>query len=436
MVNQDGLEWVQETFGLEPHWTEDPDITILTQIAHKHLSVPEDGSLQISFFAQGAFNKLYKVSVPSSDYLMRVSLPVDPHHKTESEVATIEFVRKETEMPVPRIIAYDSDSGNELGFEWMLMEMMPGVPLRKRWRKMSWEAKEEIVRRLVKYQAQLFEKRFEQIGNIFVQEKEVHDEADRGLVPKERRFILGRLVSLIFFWGDHLTHDVPRGPFKSSYDWLHTRLQFILTDQERILKTSDDEDEIEDAEFAKDLAEKLLQVLPTVFPPDSAEAEPSVLFHDDLSMQNILVDEGGKMTAIIDWECVSALPLWRACQLPELLEGAVRIEKPRKENYAPESEDEGQDSLSPNVLDNEGVDELYWDHLLDYERTQLRKLFVDEMRATKPDWVATMETSSLKADFGQAVHDADNGWRFKIIREWVEAFLTGDVYSLRERMMG
>jgi aminoglycoside phosphotransferase len=67
---------------------------------------------------------------------MRVSLPVDPRYKTESEVATTEFVRQKTSLPVPRIIAFDSHE-NELGFEWILMDMMPGLTLRKRWRKMS-----------------------------------------------------------------------------------------------------------------------------------------------------------------------------------------------------------------------------------------------------------------------------------------------------------
>jgi len=85
----------------------------------------------------------------------------------------------------------------------------------------------------------------------------------------------------------------------------------------------------------------------------------------------------GKLTAVIDWECVSALSLWRACQIPVLLQGRGRDEEPYWEDYAvDEPGDEVEDEPAPDVLDNEGVNSLYWDHLLEYEQTQLRRLFV------------------------------------------------------------
>lgn len=418
MPNQAGLEWVEETFGLEPRWTKEPDLNVIASIARTHLGSSEDASPEVTFYAQGAFNKLYRISTASAIRLMRVSLPVDPHYKTESEVATIEFVRQKTSFPVPQIIAFDSNNENELGFEWILMEMMPGVTLRKGWRKMSWDAKEEIVKRLVESQARLFEHRFHKIGNIF-------RAADR---TSPASFAIDRMVSLIFFWGDHLTHNVPRGPFTSSHDWLKARLQFVLTDQQRILDTTCDEDELEDAEFALDLAKRLLEIFPTIFLPNVSASEPTMLFHDDLSMQNIMIDENGQLTAVIDWECVSALPLWRACQIPQLLEGRTRDEKPNKETYGPDTDEE--DEQDDDGLDNEGLTDIYWEHLLEYEQTQLRKLFVEEMEKAQPDWVAIMRENSLKADFEKAVHNCDNGWQFKIIKRWVDALMLGDVQSL------
>ena len=46
------------------------------------------------------------------------------------------------------------------------------------------------------------------------------------------------------------------------------------------------------------------------------DLELSMLFHDDLSQQNILVDDNGILAGVVDSECVSALPLWRACYYP------------------------------------------------------------------------------------------------------------------------
>jgi thiamine kinase-like enzyme len=418
MPNQDGFEWVEKTFGLEPSWTKEPDFKIIASIARAHLGCDEEALPHVSFYAQGAFNKLYKVSTVDTTCLMRVSLPVDPRYKTESEVATIEFVRQKTSLPVPRIIAFDSRNENELGFEWILMEMMPGVTLRKRWRKMSWDAKENIVKCLVKNHARLFEHRFYRIGNIFDSEKQASSTS----------FTLDRMVSLIFFWGDHLTHNVSRGPFTSSHDWLKAHLQLVLTDQQRILDSTCDEDEIEDAEAALDLAKRLFEILPTIFLPNVNAGEPTMLFHDDLSMQNIMVDDDGQLTAVIDWECVSAMPLWRACQVPALLDQRTREEKPDKETYAADSDEE--DAKDHDGLDNEGMTDLYWEHVLEYEMTQLRKLFLTEMQKTQPEWIAIMRDNSLKADFEMAVHKCGSGMAFKRIKRWIDALVLGDVRSL------
>jgi len=55
---------------------------------------------------------------------------------------------------------------------------------------------------------------------------------------------LGQLVSMIF-WGDHINQDVLRGPFINGNDCICARFTLVLNDQERIIKTSEDEDDIE-----------------------------------------------------------------------------------------------------------------------------------------------------------------------------------------------
>jgi len=242
MLNQDGLGWVQTTFGLEPTWTKEPDVGIIAHIARQRSGGgggdgDEKSQIDVTSHAKGAFNKLHEMSTTDATCLMRVSLPVDSRYKTESEVATLEFVRQETSIPVPSIIASDANNENELGFEWIMMEMMPGVTLRQAWRKMSWDAKEEIVRRLVKHQAQLFERPFQKIGNVFRQNNQSLEATMQRDRPLMDSFTLDRMVCQVFFWGHRLTYDVPRGPFTSSHDWLKARLQFVLADQQRLLST-------------------------------------------------------------------------------------------------------------------------------------------------------------------------------------------------------
>lgn len=200
MLNQDGLEWVSTTFGLEPRWTKEPDIDIIQKLARKQLGQDGEVSVEATFHAQGAFNKLYMIEAAGSACLMRVSLPVYPCLKTQSEVATINIIRDQVGIPAPRVLAFGSDSENDLGFEWILMELMPGEALRKRWRKMTWDAKKTIVKQFVQYQTQTHAKSFAGMSNLF--------DTTENLASFEP----GSIVSLAFFWSDHLTHDVPRGP--------------------------------------------------------------------------------------------------------------------------------------------------------------------------------------------------------------------------------
>jgi hypothetical protein len=143
--------------------------------------------------------------------------------------------------------------------------------------------------------------------------------------------VLSQLVSMAFFWGNHITHDVPRGPFTESANRIRAHHTLVLTDQEKSIKSSDDKAEIEDAQHAKDMAERLLKLLPSIFPSNTNTPELSTLFHGDLSMRNIHIDDDGKITGIIDWECVSALPLWRACKPPGFLQGKERNEDPKRD---------------------------------------------------------------------------------------------------------
>src|SRR5690242_20196600 len=272
MSNQNGLEWIEGTFGLEPNWTKEPDIKIISQIALTRLNLNPGVPVEVTLHSKGAFTKLYRISTQDRAYSMRVSLPVDAVHGTESAVATIEFASHHTSIPLPRIIAYSSDNSNELGFEWILVDQAPGTTLYKTWRKLSWDAKETIVKQLAEYQVQFSECNFQKIGNLYRQNDV---------------FKVDRLVSTISYQGDHIVNSAIRGPFVSSHEWLKARLQRILIEQQQIIDSSSDEDEIEDAEFAHNLAKQLSELLPTVFLPNSSASEPTTLVHGNLSMHNI-----------------------------------------------------------------------------------------------------------------------------------------------------
>lgn len=97
LMVQDGLEWVQELFGLKPTWSLEPSIEAVADAATTALrwqNLISTKSLSHNPFLefQGAFNKLYSITSNDASYLMRVSLPVDPTFKTWSEASTIAFL--------------------------------------------------------------------------------------------------------------------------------------------------------------------------------------------------------------------------------------------------------------------------------------------------------------------------------------------------------
>lgn len=393
-----------------------PDTAVIEQLARTYLKLADDSPCEISFYTEGAFNKLYKVCHNSRTWLMRVALPVEPFHKTASEVATIRFVRELTEIPAPTIFAHDSSLSdqNPLQFEWMIMELMPGRPLRSVWRKLPMAKKEQLVRQLAIYQSQLQTKSFDQIGNLYNDEE-------------SQSYDVGRIVALPFLWAGR-SESGEHGPFRNSHAWLHAQLSLIISEKVKVLAESEDEGDIEDAQAAKDLGEELLRVLPEAFPED--ETELTTVFHDDLSMMNILVDSEGDLTAIVDWECVSALPLWKASEPSQLLQGQTRDDLPQREIYAPASDDDNEDaSGEDSPLDNEGMCSLYWDHLLEYEIGLLRPIFVSEMECRIPGWTQRWRDGELKRDFEQVITNIDQCWALRIVRKWLDAYRSGTPVS-------
>lgn len=410
---REGLAWDDSGLNSSPIWTREPNPQDIAHVSRRTLHV----KCEVSFFAEGAFNKLYLVQTAQRDLLMRVSLPVHPHAKTRGEVTTLRFLRRRTEVPVPDVVAFDDSNDNEIGFEWILMERMPGVSAYKRWRTMTTFQKVALVQSIAELQAQIFRHEFSRIGTLMAGS----DESSHAETP-------GEMVSNMFFWSDHFDYNIARGPYRSAHDWLAAYLEFAVKDQVAEHENAQDEDDEKDAKFALGLSERLINLLPRIFPPIQYPPERTVIWHDDLSLSNILVDEDGNITALIDWECVSAMPRWVATKLPRFLEGPNREREPKREEYADESvgQSEASGADEGDQLDNEGKNELYWIHLLEYETTQLRKVYRKRMRELQPEWEAIRNENGLKDDFFAAVTRTANGYHLKGISRWVNIIDTGE----------
>ncbi|KAK7711997.1 hypothetical protein SLS64_005268 [Diaporthe eres] len=291
---------------------------------------------------------------------------------------------------------------------------------------MSMEKKSAIAKRVAEFQVQLSChdlpcSLFRKIGTLDLENGQQNAETPTRVTPR-------KLISHEFFMGNRVKYDVPRGPFRSSYDWLSSEIRLIILEQTAVLENAEDDDDREDAEEILGSAQGLLLLLPKVFPEDQEDDVATALYHDDLSLHNILVNEQGEITAVVDWECVSAMPMWMATKIPKFLDGERREEEPIRDIYADEVPTESAETRKEGYiddLDNEGKNQLYWIHLMEYETTKLRAVYEASLRQLWPDW--PLEENHLKVDFFEAVLQCSSGIFVKKVDRWVDSIQRGNL---------
>ncbi|GAB1313395.1 hypothetical protein MFIFM68171_03605 [Madurella fahalii] len=321
---------------LERYWAGEADHTAWIPVIRSLLAAhfPEFADAEITYFAAGTFHRLYRIVDPSSArvYLFRVAIPVDPVFKTESEVATMTYVRRHTSIPVPRVFAFSSSDNNELGHEWILMEMLPGVSLRSVWGRMPYDANAKLFVDLAEYVNELLALRFSTLGNIyfadvagklFPQEPSLNnptgdaDTIDIGIKPNSG-FVISRIVTQEFFFDKRVHLNASRGPFQTAREWVDARLDLL---RQRVQNLSVDPTEEyycdNDRELEKNwvridtILRRLEDLAPHLVSPENGPEDVGVLWHDDLSEHNLLVDpKTFKLIGIIDWESVSIVPAY------------------------------------------------------------------------------------------------------------------------------
>ncbi|KAH0834948.1 hypothetical protein J3R83DRAFT_10642 [Lanmaoa asiatica] len=118
--------------------------------------------------SQGRFIKLaYLVTLADTRELVaRVARRFMPRLKTQSEVATMQYLREKTSIPVPDVYFYDSNPYNRLGGEYILMAKASGIPLGRVYNSMSNEQLKILFKNVASIILPLFAQRFSHIGSL------------------------------------------------------------------------------------------------------------------------------------------------------------------------------------------------------------------------------------------------------------------------------
>jgi hypothetical protein len=79
-------------------------------------------------------------------------------------------VNTHTQVPVPKVLAWNSDPSNPVGVEYIIMEKAPGVQLFKAWDDMSDADQFHFVLKLTELEGQIAKIRFPANGSLYLRE--------------------------------------------------------------------------------------------------------------------------------------------------------------------------------------------------------------------------------------------------------------------------
>ncbi|KAJ7686195.1 hypothetical protein B0H17DRAFT_720176 [Mycena rosella] len=141
------------------------DRRILKDVVLEHMKTPV---ARIVFLSAGTFHKAYLITLTNAHQVIaRVARRFMPRLKTESEIATLSYLREKTSVPVPIVHCHDSNPYNRLGGEYILMSKAPGVPLSQVYHSLSYAQLVRLLDNLAALVVPLFGHRFPQIGSLY-----------------------------------------------------------------------------------------------------------------------------------------------------------------------------------------------------------------------------------------------------------------------------
>ncbi|KAI1977055.1 hypothetical protein LOZ53_002478 [Ophidiomyces ophidiicola] len=253
-----------------------------------------------------------------------------PQRLTESEALTDASVQEHTTIPVPKVLAWSSNSSNKVGSEYILMEKAPGVQLWNRWPKMNGSSKLAIIEHLVKLESQFGSIEFPCSGSLYFRD-EIKDINASTPLSKEldprQSYCVGPTVNSSWHYELHPgASSIERdnsGPWCSLSDYGRDLIQREISKISQRQEHGGNSHSQPDSKGAiNDLtaATKVLEVLESCHPKLTSLSKPT-LWHTDLHLGNIFIseDDPSKIVSIIDWQSTSIGPLFLQVTWPEFL---------------------------------------------------------------------------------------------------------------------
>lgn len=182
-----------------------------------------DRCVDIIKLAEGGFNKVFLLTMDDGhEVIARIPAPIAgrAHYTTASEVATMDFIRTQLDIPVPKVFAWASRVGgdNPVGAEYIIMEKLQGESLASRWSSLSTKELVEVIKQIVDIEGRLFAARFSEHGSLYYKvdlERELREKRPNELNsvdPLPDRFGIGPIATRLFWLEERSRMALDCGP--------------------------------------------------------------------------------------------------------------------------------------------------------------------------------------------------------------------------------
>ncbi|KAF2448988.1 hypothetical protein P171DRAFT_452634 [Karstenula rhodostoma CBS 690.94] len=229
------------------------------------------------------------------DLILRVSGNHLPGIKTLNEVACMRWVSANTTIPVPKLVRFDASVDNLIGYEYMLLERIPGKSVDKIYDQLDDHAKRYLVSQLTDCLVQLQSHSWAHVGGLSLED----DKIVPGPVLDETFW---QTPDLEMYWGPGDTVQTLNiaGPYKSYTDYGIACLQMYSQNIEKHPSLAP----------YHDLCPRLMALVERL-QDDHAPIDGMryIFAHKDLHFANVMCDPvTATITGILDWEFSGVVP--------------------------------------------------------------------------------------------------------------------------------
>ncbi|MCJ1371958.1 hypothetical protein MMC20_003178 [Loxospora ochrophaea] len=248
------------------------------------------------------YHSIYMINLPPNststhtDLVLRVSGHHLPQIKTENEIGVMSWVSKNTTIPIPEVIAYDTSVDNPISHEYTLLSWVEGVTLSDVYHSLDDRQINKIIDQLIDFLSQLHAHEWHSIGGLNIN--------------NEGNIIVGQVLEESFWqvpdiqklWpeGETVATLNIEGPYPTYFEYTSAQIRKYM----HLIQIH------EKLAFMRDIIPRLEAFL-TALPKHSDELNNVKLrlAHKDLHFANMLYDvSSDRITAILDWEFSSVVP--------------------------------------------------------------------------------------------------------------------------------